>query len=172
MRRFLLLLTLATLPASALAETVYRWLDSQGSVHYGGKPPAGARQVQRIQGDAGVNVIAPKTNPEGAATPSNPAKAEAADPEQAFRAKAREQLQRELDTARLSLINALQAYESGRAVRYGNERNYVRYLERVDALEAQVRLAQERVLLLERQMQSIASQPAQTPAVSGQQHAP
>ena len=168
MRRFQILLILAILPAPAMADTVYRWLDSQGSVHYGGKAPAGARQVQRIQGDAGVNVVAPPANPADATTLGSPAKAEAPDPEQASRAKAREQLQRELDTARLSLINALQAYETGRAVRYGNERNYARYLERVTALEAQVRLAQERVLLLERQLQGIDSQPAPTPAAAGQ----
>jgi len=60
------------------------------------------------------------------------------------------------------------AYETGRAVRYGNERNYVRYLERVSALEARVRLAQERVLLLERQMQELESRPTPTPTSSGQ----
>lgn len=168
MRRFLIPLILVTLPTPAVADTVYRWLDSQGSVYYGGKPPAGARQVQRIQGDAGANVVAPKANTEGATAPSSPAQAETPDPEQASRTKAREQVQRELDTARLSLINALQAYETGRAVRYGNERNYVRYLERVTALEARVRLAQERVLLLERQLQELESRPAPTPTSSGQ----
>ena len=164
MRHLLIFLSFALLPVLAQAETVYRWLDKQGSVHYGSKAPAGARQVQRIQGD-NVTVVA-QPAPESKTVPA-PAKPATPDPEQASRAKAREQLQRELVTARMNLINALQSYETGRAVRYGNERNYVRYQDRVNALEAQVRLAQERVLLLEQQQQTLSSQPETTPASGG-----
>lgn len=167
MRRYLILMTLVALPASATAETVYRWLDAQGGVHYGSKPPAGARQAQRIQSDASANQATSKPVPTNTDSQPGPP---APSPRQANRAKAREQLQTELDTARLSLVNAVQAYETGRAVRYGNERNYVRYLDRVNALEARVQLAQERVLLLERQLRAFDSK--SEAAVSGQDPAP
>ena len=35
--------------------------------------------------------------------------------------------------------------EEGKQVRYGNERNYARYQERIKGLENQVKAAQERV---------------------------
>lgn len=41
-------------------------------------------------------------------------------------------------TAEQNLRNAIQALEAGKQVRYGNERNYVRYQERIQGLENEV----------------------------------
>lgn len=45
--------------------------------------------------------------------------------------------------AEKKLKDAQRALEEGRKVRYGNERNYVRYLERIAGLEAEVKKAQD-----------------------------
>ena len=51
---------------------------------------------------------------------------------------------RALDTAKKNL-------EEGKKVRYGNERNYARYLERINGLEKAVRSAQENYDAAQRQ---------------------
>lgn len=63
-----------------------------------------------------------KTEQEEAVAPVNPADVGAA--------------KRALDTAKKNL-------EEGKKVRYGNERNYARYLDRINGLEKAVRSAQE-----------------------------
>ncbi|MBN6744979.1 DUF4124 domain-containing protein, partial [Acidithiobacillus sp. MC2.1] len=74
-------------------------------------------------------------------------------------------LQGELLAARLTLIQATKNYEQGKAIRTGNERNYARYLERVNGLKQVMDAAQLRVLLLQRQIQQVQNEnPA--PAVS------
>lgn len=46
------------LPAGAWAEETYKWVDEEGSVHYGGQPPLGSQpekvRVYRGGGDAGA----------------------------------------------------------------------------------------------------------------------
>ena len=45
-RIVLLLICLAFMPLSAQAGKLYRWVDSNGKVHYGDAPPADAKQVE------------------------------------------------------------------------------------------------------------------------------
>ncbi|MCP1659564.1 DUF4124 domain-containing protein [Neisseria perflava] len=47
--------------------------------------------------------------------------------------------------ARQELAQAQQALEEGKKVRYGNERNYVRYLARIQGLEDAVKAAQDKL---------------------------
>jgi hypothetical protein len=49
---------IAVLPAAAGAATVYKWLDAQGIVTYGNKPPAGM-EAQALELTAGHTVEAP-----------------------------------------------------------------------------------------------------------------
>lgn len=51
----------------------------------------------------------------------------------------------EEEAARSGLEQAKKNLEEGKKVRYGNERNYARYLERIQGLENQVKAAQEKV---------------------------
>ena len=47
-------------------------------------------------------------------------------------------------SAQNELVQAQKNLEEGKQVRYGNERNYARYQERIKGLENQVKAAQER----------------------------
>ena len=49
----------------------------------------------------------------------------------------------EVDAAKRALDTAKKNLEEGKKVRYGNERNYARYLDRINGLEKAVRSAQE-----------------------------
>jgi hypothetical protein len=72
-------------------------------------------------------------------------------------------MQAELLAARLALIQATKNYEQGKAIRTGNERNYARYLDRVNGLKQAMDAAQLRALLLQRQIQQVQNEgPAPT----------
>ncbi|MGN7073524.1 lipoic acid synthetase, partial [Neisseria sp. P0001.S004] len=93
-------------------------------------------------GKPSVYTSAPVSTP---ATPISPSKAEQAEeavapvnPTDVGAAK------RALDTAKKNL-------EEGKKVRYGNERNYARYLDRINGLEKAVRSAQENYDAAQRQ---------------------
>jgi len=129
---------------------IYRWVSPDGVVTYGGNPPANATGVQTIDG------MSADTSP---STPAPPVKVPQARPEPAPTAPATPEngpaqraLQAELAAARLQLLQAVRAYDAGKSVRYGNERNYARYQERIDQLKEAVHVAQLRVLLLEHQL--------------------
>lgn len=51
----------------------------------------------------------------------------------------------EVVAARQALHQAQLALEEGRKVRYGNERNYVKYMERIQGLENQVKAAEQKL---------------------------
>ena len=55
------------------------------------------------------------------------------------------------DRAKRALNTAKKNLEEGKKVRYGNERNYARYLERINGLEKAVRSAQENYDAAQRQ---------------------
>lgn len=66
--RVLTLLVLATLAGSALAaDTVYRWKDANGRLHYGDLPAADAQSVERVNVRTGSTVEEPPANAEEAA---------------------------------------------------------------------------------------------------------
>lgn len=50
-----------------------------------------------------------------------------------------------VSAARRALAQAQQALEAGKQTRLGNERNYARYLERVQGLEKQVKAAEQKL---------------------------
>jgi hypothetical protein len=66
--RVLTLLALATLAGSALAaDTVYRWTDANGRLHYSDLPAADAQSVERVNVRTGTKVDEPPANAEEAA---------------------------------------------------------------------------------------------------------
>ncbi|WP_348550789.1 DUF4124 domain-containing protein [Acidithiobacillus sp.] len=129
--------------------TIYRWVSPDGVASYGSNPPANARHVETLDGLP----VSPAQSaaPAEAAPVTPPAMREKQAP--TGPTQEHQALQTELAAARLQLLQAMQAYEKGKAVRYGNERNYARYLERINSLKQAVHDAQLRVLLLERQLQ-------------------
>lgn len=156
MRSFLFALLTMCLPTLVQADTIYRWVDKSGIIHYSNKPPAHAENAKPVIHMAPVQPAAP-TASTPAAAPAQSSPAASPDAQTRSAASPNPQLgliQRQLQLARLDLVAALKAYEEGKAVRLGNERNYARYLDRVNALQTRVRLAQERVLLLEQEVQA------------------
>ncbi|MHB1203768.1 MAG: DUF4124 domain-containing protein [Acidithiobacillus sp.] len=143
--------------AASDAETIYRWIGAQGVASYGNTPPPGAKGVQVVSGGPTEEVSTPTSSASPAAAPAGtapaiPAPKPVANP-------ALQQMEAQLAAARLQLIQAAKAYEDGKAVRLGNERNYVRYQERVNGLKNQMDAAQLRVILLQRQLQQMVSMP-------------
>ncbi|MCE5394609.1 MAG: DUF4124 domain-containing protein [Acidithiobacillus sp.] len=144
-----LLLTLLAGLGNAQA-AIYRWVSPDGVVSYGGNPPANARNVETLDGLPAVTSAAPATPAPKPAAPVTESVAPSQSP--AAGNNDRKALQAELAAARLQLAQATAAYEQGKAVRLGNERNYAHYLQRIDQLKEAVHIAQLRVLILEHQL--------------------
>jgi|GEM_PF-145133 len=123
---------LLTLTTAISAAPIFECTDSAGRKVY---TQAGGKNCKASNiGKPSVYTSAPVSTP---ATPISPSKTEQAEeavapvnPADVGAAK------RALDTAKKNL-------EEGKKVRYGNERNYARYLERIKGLEKAVRSAQE-----------------------------
>ena len=140
------------------ASTIYRWVGGGGVVSYGETPPPGAKGVEQISGAPQVSASTPTPGSVVAGATSTP---EPAVPTPAARPAANpalKRLQGELLAARLTLIQVTKNYEQGKAIRTGNERNYARYLERVNGLKQVMDAAQLRVLLLQRQIQQVQNE--------------
>ncbi|MHB8250492.1 DUF4124 domain-containing protein [Acidithiobacillus sp.] len=147
------------------ASTIYRWVGGGGVVSYGETPPPGAKGVEQISGAPQASVSTPMPGSGAAGVTSTP-EPPVPTPARPAANPALKRLQGELLAARLTLIQATKDYEQGKAIRTGNERNYVRYLERVNGLKQAMDAAQLRVLLLQRQIQQVQNEnPA--PAASG-----
>ena len=146
-----LFMSVFLISATVDAATIYRWVGSSGVVSYGETPPAGARDVEQISGAPQGSVSTPVSAPSDSVTP--PSEQPAAAPTQPAANPALKRMQVELLAARLALIQATKNYEQGKAIRTGNERNYARYLDRVNGLKQAMDAAQLRVLLLQRQIQ-------------------
>ncbi|WP_101538036.1 DUF4124 domain-containing protein [Acidithiobacillus marinus] len=142
------------------AETIYRWVGNNGVVSYGENPPAGARGVEQIAGAPQQSVSTPAASDEQRpvlmprSDQSAPAKSAGNQT-----SPARKSLEAELAAARAQLLQATHNYEHGKAVRTGNERNYARYLQRVNALKQAMDSAQLRVLLLQHQLEQLSEHP-------------
>jgi len=144
--------------AASGADTIYRWVGAHGVASYGNTPPPGAKDVQVVSGAPTEEVSTPTGAASPAAAPAATAPAISA-PKPAVN-PALQQMEAQLAAARLQLLQATKAYEEGKAVRLGNERNYVRYQERVNGLKNQMDAAQLRVILLQRQIQQMVSVPS------------
>ncbi|WP_308389949.1 DUF4124 domain-containing protein [Acidithiobacillus sp. AMEEHan] len=146
-------------PALNAQATIYRWVSPDGVVSYGGNPPANARHVETLDGapmPSAPEQAAPASGP-AIDRPAQPLPKSAAAPQKNLGTQEQQALKTQLAAARLQLLQATQAYEKGKAVRYGNERNYARYLQRIDSLKEAVHVAELRVALLEHQLQQSAS---------------
>ncbi len=123
-------LLLAALPA--LAAPVYECTDRQGRRTYT-QNPQGNCQTSKL-GKPSVYSSAPvyQTPAAEAAPLPTPAANTAAHPD-------------DIAAARQQLEQARKNLEDGKKVRYGNERNYVRYQQRIAALEQAVNEAQQKL---------------------------
>ena len=101
-RRAAVIALMVALPATALAQVFYKWIDAQGKTQYGDRPPKNfSGEVVRIEVDSAANPAAPAGAPKAASAPGK-----AAVPPSDIAAKrreARERLATELSRARAKL---------------------------------------------------------------------
>lgn len=115
----------------AQAATIYECTDASGRKVYtqdGGRNCMATRlgTSGRYSSAAPVTYQTASSAPNAAKTPSH---ASAAD----------------IDAARQALSRAQTALEEGKKVRLGNERNYTKYLERINGLENNVKAAEQKL---------------------------
>ncbi len=115
----------------AWAQKVYKCV-SGGQVTYSGSPGKGCTEMK----NSAVSVISGPSTEQTAPSYSNESpqqpSSQAADPTAIAQAEAEYQ-------------NALKALEDGKAVRYGNEKNYAKYQERIQQLQNAVDAAQQKL---------------------------
>lgn len=135
------------LPQASLAESVYRWVDDKGQVHYGNQPPPKATKFMALPS-------APKPDP----IPAPVAATQSAPPASAPPANGAQiaELQQQLQVALAEAEAAAREYNSAKAVRLAGERNYAKYLDRIRPLEERARLAEMKALQLQERIQSLS----------------
>src|SRR5258707_8323400 len=95
------------LAADAAAQTLYKWVDKDGRVHFADKPPVGFKgEVTKIQADAQPDVVVPRASAPRASAPRAQPQAEEGDKDKPVDAATRRRELREQLTARLSLARA------------------------------------------------------------------
>lgn len=123
---------LLALTTAVSAAPIFECTDSAGRKVY---TQAGGKNCKASNiGKPSVYTSAPVSTP---VTPTSPNKAEPAEEAIALVNPA------DVGAAKRALDTAKKNLEEGKKVRYGNERNYARYLERINGLEKAVRSAQE-----------------------------
>ena len=107
--------------------------------------------------NANISVLSPVTPnaaSAGGATRRASAPRHAASGTQSDRdAEARQLLLGELQTQQAKLAEQMQAYNGGHPERLGNERNYQKYLDRVQSMKQQIDLTQANIAALQRELQ-------------------
>ena len=124
--------TLMLLTFSAVAAPVYECTDARGQRSYSETPGKNCRAANL--GSAGFYTAAPAPVSSSYAASDNNIT-----PDSQAAAVDNSQIQ----AAQQRLNEARRALDEGRQVRYGNERNYAKYLERIAGLEAAVRQSEQ-----------------------------
>lgn len=133
MRKSLILATLCTLISTSALAQIYECTDSRGNHSYSEVPKGkNCHSVSNLGGNFSTTsaykpaVATPDTNSKDADS------AASNQPDQAA-----------ISAARKNLADAKKALEDGKKIRMGNERNYVRYQERIKGLEDAVKSRQQ-----------------------------
>lgn len=133
MRKSLILATLCTLISTSALAQIYECTDSRGNHSYSEVPKGkNCHSVSNLGGNFSTTsaykpaVATPDTNSKDADSAARN------QPDQAA-----------ISAARKNLADAKKALEDGKKIRIGNERNYVRYQERIKGLEDAVKSRQQ-----------------------------
>jgi len=134
-----------SLPANA---EIYKHVDAEGHVTYSNVPTKGATKLDLEP----LSVIpAPKPKTSGAATPEGFPKVDSET--QKKRDDTRQKLlEQELAAEQKLLAEAQTALKEGEAVRLGDERNYQKYLDRIQKLKDNVTLHEKNIEALNREL--------------------
>ncbi|MGF6147324.1 Uncharacterised protein [Kingella potus] len=143
------LLLASALPASA---AVYTCTDSKGRTTYTSAPVQGSscKKDDLDRASTYSTLPAPKSSYQPAQTyGQQPSSAKQQPSVATLGADEQKPASRDqIAAARKRLSDAKKALEEGKKIRYGNERNYAKYLERIAGLEKEVKLAEENLAKL------------------------
>lgn len=150
------LIATAALVALPVSADVYKCVDADGHVTYtndksratGCKPLASDMPVSSVPGPASSR--AKPAAPAAAGFPSV-----SGDQQKSRDGERRRILQSELDTEEKSLEQAKKALSEGEAVRLGDERNYQKYLDRIQGLKDNVALHERNVDALRKELSKL-----------------
>lgn len=137
---------------SAHAE-IYKIIDAEGKVTYSNVPTKGAQRLNLEP----LSTISPNKSPgapRGAATPANFPRVD--NEIQRKRDEMRRKLLGDELAAELKLLaDARLALSDGEGVRLGNERNYQKYLDRIQKLKDDVVLHEKNVAALQKELANL-----------------
>jgi len=134
-----------SLSLAAHAE-IYKQVDAEGHVTYSNVPTKGAAKL-----DLEPLSVIPATKPKAAGTPAGFPKVDAET--QKKRDDTRQKLlEDELAGEQKLLAEAQKALKDGEAVRLGDERNYQKYLDRIQKLKDDVTLHEKNIEALNREL--------------------
>lgn len=150
MRIASVLLCLA-LPCAVAQAEIYKHVDEQGRVTYSNSPIKGAKKLEleplsTVEPPAAAK---PKTPP-----PASFPKVDARTQQQRD-AMRRKILEEELAAEEKLLAEARQNLTEGEAVRLGSEKNYQRYLDRIQGLKDNVALHEKNVAALRKELEAL-----------------
>lgn len=147
----------------AHAQTIYKYVDPSGHVTFSNTPMKGGVPVKLSPLSTYSSEEAKPSSSAPSTTPSTPPFSSGRYPNvdnatQQQRDNGRRKiLEQELANEQKALAEAQKALEEGRATRLGNERNYQKYLDRVQQLQDQVTEHQKNVEALRRELGQSAS---------------
>ena len=151
--RYPILLLLALAAATARADTLYKCVDSSGVVLYTNQKGGGKNCTVLSQDKPVSTISAPKPVPR-AGTPSDfPRVSEGT--QKGRDTDRRKILEQELATEQEKLEQARKDLSEGEAVRLGNEKNYQKYLDRVQGLKDGVALHERNLEALRREIANL-----------------
>lgn len=141
----LLVLVMCGVSISAYAE-IYKYVDENGRVTYSNVPKKGAKKL-----DLEPAYSSPASKPKRVATPESFPRVDGET--QKKRDNVRQKLlAEELANEQKQLEEARQALKEGEATRLGGERNYQKYLDRVQGLKDNVTLHEKNVEALQKEI--------------------
>ncbi len=158
--------TLLTLWLSVTAGPIYKYVDDQGNVTYSNSPQPGAKIIvldpapppssapsvpQPRESEAAP---APREAPKRQAAPSNFPRVDS-DTQRKRDLSRRNILEEELRNEQKSLDEAKRALKEGEATRQGNERNYQKYLDRVQGLKDTVQTHEKNLEAIRKELSNL-----------------
>lgn len=139
----LALVLCASLPVQA---EIYKYVDESGRVTYSNIPKKGAQKLD-LEPLSTINSQKPKTS----VAPQNFPKVDQATQKKRDDMR-RKLLQEELAAEEQKLDDAKKALKEGEAVRLGSERNYQKYLDRVQSLKDNVTVHEKNIEALKKEL--------------------
>lgn len=154
--------TLLILWLSVTAGPIYKYVDDQGNVTYSNSPQPGAKIVvldpapppAPRNGEAAPSSPATREAPKKQAAPSNFPRVDS-DTQRKRDLSRRNILEEELRNEQKALDDAKKALEEGKATRLGNERNYQKYLDRVQGLKDTLETHQKNVEAIRKELSNL-----------------